>query len=52
MVEYFWKNGRKEEKMNTNVSFMRKCKRVEFGMNLDLIHGNEGGINMWGGIIN
>ena len=38
MIEYFWKkNGGKEDIINMNVLFMRICKRIEFGMNLDNI---------------
>ena len=39
-------NGGEEEKMNMNVLFMRICKRIEFGMNLNLIHETQWGINM------
>ena len=44
-------NG-KEEKMYMNVLFMKICERIELGINLYLIHGTQGGINMCGEIIN
>ena len=36
----------KEEKIKPNVLFMRIYKRVEFGINLNLIHGIQGGVNI------
>ena len=32
--------------------FMRICKKIEFGINLNLIHGTQGSINMWSEKIN
>ena len=40
----FFKNGKKEAKMNMNVLFMR--------LNLNLLYGAQGSINIWGEKIN
>ena len=31
--------------MNMNVLFIRICKKTEFGINLNIIHGSQGDMN-------
>ena len=36
----------KEEKMSMNLTFMRICKGIEFEIDLNIIHGAQGSINL------